>query len=98
MAVTAAGPPGACILPLFLTARDARSGERINYHSTHTPLRTSYTSPDIDTTSSLALASVPVFSAADQSLQSMEDLVDIKPLPHVIDYRFDRLVLSLDPT
>ena len=77
---------------------DARSGERIKYHSTHTPIHTSYTSPDVDTTPSLALASLPVFSAADQSLQSMEDLVDIQPPSHVIDYWFDRLGLSLDPT
>ena len=79
---------------------DASSGERTDYHSTHTPTHTSYTSPDVDTTPSLALASVPVFSAADQSLQSlsMEDLVDIQPPPHVIDYWFELLGLSLDPT
>ena len=77
---------------------DARSGERINYHPTRTPFRTSYTSTDVDATPSLALASGPVFSAADQSLESMEDLVDIQPPPHVIDYWFDRLGLSLDPT
>ena len=77
---------------------DSRSGERINCHSTHTPIHTSYTSPDVDTTPSLALASVPGFSAADQSLQSMEDLVDIQPPPHVIDYWFDLLGLSLDTT
>ena len=77
---------------------EARSGERINYHSTRTPFHTSYTSPDIDTIPSLALANVPVFSPADQSLQSMEDLVDIQPPPHVIDYWFDLLGLSLDST
>ena len=77
---------------------NARSGERINYHSTHTPFHACCTSPDIGTTPSLALASVPVFSAADQSLQAIEDLVDIQPPPHVVDYWFDRLGLSLDPT
>ena len=77
---------------------NARSGERINYHSTHTPFHSSYTSSDVGTTPSLALASVPASSAADQSLQSMDDLVDIQPPPHVVDYFFDLLGLSLDPT
>ena len=77
---------------------DVRSGERINYHSTHTRFHTSYTSPDVGTTPNLALASIPVLSATDQSPESMEDLVDIQPPPHVIDYWFDRLGLSLDPT
>ena len=84
--------------PASISHDNERSGERINYHSTHTPFHTGYTSPDVDTTPSLALASVPVFLAADQSLQSMEDLVDIQPPPHVIDYWFDLLGLSLDTT
>ena len=77
---------------------DARSGERINDHSTHSPIHVGCTSLDEGTTSSLALASMPVFSATDQSLESMVDLVDIQPPPHVINYWFDRLGLSLDPT
>ena len=77
---------------------DARSGERIYYHSTHSPSHTSYTSLDVDTAPSLALASVPVFSAIDESFESMVDMVDIQPPPHVIDYWFDRLGLSLDST
>ena len=78
---------------------DARGGERVNYRYTHTPFHTSYTSPDVDigTASRLTLASVPVFSAIDQSFESMVDKVDIQPAPHVIDYWFDRLGLSLDP-
>ena len=74
---------------------DARSGEGINDHSTHSPIHTSCTSLDVDTTSRLALAGI---SAPDQSLEKMVDLVDIQPPPHVIDYWFDRLGLSLDPT
>ena len=77
---------------------DARSEERINYHSIHSLFRTSYTSPDVEATPSLALASVSVFSAADQSLENMEDLVDIQPPPYVIDYWFDLLGLTLDTT
>ena len=93
-----------CCLPQIslhsapISHSDARSGERINCHSTHTQFHTSYTSADVDTTSSVAFESVPVFSAADKSFESMEDLVDIQPPPHVIDYWFDRLGLSLDPT
>ena len=77
---------------------DASSGERFNYHSTYTPLHTSYTWPALDATPNLALASTPVLSATDQSPESMVDMVDIQPPPHVIDYWFDRLGLSLDPT
>ena len=72
-------------------------GGRIDSHSIHTPFRTSCAPQDVDTAPSLALASLPVFSAADQTLQSMEDLVDIQPPPHVIDYWFDILGLSIDP-
>ena len=77
-------PPGSALI----SHSDTRSGEGINYGTT----------VDVEDTPSLALASVPVFSAIDQSFESMVDMVDTQPPPHVIDYWFDRLGLSLDPT
>ena len=75
---------------------DARSGGRINWNFTHAPSHTTFTSPDA--TSRSALASLPVFSAIDQSFESAEDsMYTQQPPPHVIDLWFDRLGLSLDP-
>jgi len=52
-----------------------------------------------DTTSSLPFARQGALSATDESFVSRENLVDIQqPPPHVVDYWFDRLGLSLDPT
>ena len=52
-----------------------------------------------DTTSSLLVARQPVIPEASGLFESTNNPVDIQqPPPHVVDYWFDRLGLSLDPT
>ena len=76
---------------------DARVGERINCQYAYTTGHTGLMPEDI--ISSLPFARQPVTSATNESFESTEDLVDIhQPPPNVIDYWFDHLGLSLDPT
>ena len=76
---------------------DAGREGKINWNCTYPPSPTSFTSPDA--TSSSAHASLPDFSSIDQSLESVEhSIYTLQPPPHVIDFWFDRLGLSLDPT
>jgi len=52
-----------------------------------------------DATSSMLFARQGALSATDESIVSKEDAVDTQqPPPHVVEYWFDRLGLSLDPT
>ena len=52
-----------------------------------------------DVTPNLLFARQPVISATNESLESTENPMDIQqPPPHVVDYWFDRLGLSLDHT
>ena len=80
-----------------ISDRNARNGERINWSYTHTPAHTRFISPDA--TSSSVSASLPAFSAIDQFFEAVEDSIYTQqPPPHVINFWFDRLGLSLDPT
>ena len=73
---------------------DAKSGERINCQYTHT---TGFMSACA--TSSLPMPRQPVPSKIDESLERTEDPLDIRqPPPHVVDYWFHQLGLSLGPT
>ena len=52
-----------------------------------------------DITSSVPFAKQPVTSATNESFESTENSLDIQqPPPHMVDYWFDQLGLSLDPT
>jgi hypothetical protein len=52
-----------------------------------------------DITSSLAFAKQPAISATSEPHESLGNPVNIQqPPPHVVDYWFDRLGLSLDST
>ena len=73
---------------------DARIGERFNCQYAYTTGHTGSMSTDI--TSSLRLA---VISSTNEAFESTGDLVDIQqPPPHVVDYWYDQLELSLDLT
>ena len=76
---------------------DARVGESIKCQYAYT---TGHTGPmPEDITSSLPLARQPVTSATNESFDNTENSLDThQPPPHVIDYWFDRLGLSLDTT
>ena len=83
--------------PAPILHADAKGGDQINCQYTHTTCRTGFMSECA--TSSLPLQSQPVLSTTDESFESTEDPIDIhQPPPHVIDYWFDQLGLSLDPT
>ena len=75
---------------------DARIGEKINGKYTH---NTDYTGPvSTDIISRSPFASQPVISATNQSFESTGISADIQqPPPHVVDYWFNQLGLSLDP-
>ena len=76
---------------------DAKSEDRINRQYTNTTCFAGFMSAG--TTSSLLLARQPVPSTTDEPFESTEDPVDIhQPHPHVVDYWFDQLGLSLDPS
>ncbi len=76
---------------------DAKVGEKINRQYACTPGHTGSMPEDI--TSSLLFAKHPVISATHESLERTEYLADIQQPPsHVVDYWFDRLGLSLDPS
>ena len=78
---------------------DARIEERINsqYAYTSTTGHTGFMSTDI--TSSFHFATQPVISATKEQFESTENSVGIQqPSPHVVDYWYDRLELSLDLT
>ena len=76
---------------------DAKSGDRINRQYTHFTCCTGYMFACA--TSSLPFAKQPVPSATDESFESTEDPMDIhQPPPHVVDYWFNQLGLSLNPT
>src|SRR5258708_6883270 len=87
--------PGGSLHSAPIPPGHATNEGRSNSHYSHTPYRTPLTSPAA--ASNFALASMPVFSAIDQSPETMEELMYMQPPPHVIDYWFDRLGLSLDP-
>jgi len=83
--------------PVPILHADARSGEGINYQYPYTTGHAGSMSTDI--TSSLLFARQPAISATNEPFESLWDPVDIQqPPPHVIDYWFDQLGLSLDPT
>jgi len=76
---------------------DARNGEGINYQYPYTAGHVGSMSTDI--TSSLLFARQPAISATNEPFESLCNPVDIQqPPPHVVDYWFDQLGLSLDPT
>jgi len=51
------------------------------------------------TPSSVLFAGGPTISITDESSKGTDNPIDIQqPPPHVVDYWFDRLGLSLDPT
>jgi len=76
---------------------DARRRDGINCHYTRTTYHTGVMSADA--TSSLHFARQGALSATDESFQSRKNPMDTQqPPPHVVDYWFDRLGLSLDPT
>ena len=76
---------------------DARIGEKINCPYEYTTGRTASMSEDI--TPTLLFARQPLTSATNESFESTGNPSDIQqPPPHVIDYWFDYLGLSLDPT
>ena len=76
---------------------DARIGETSNCSYTYT---IGYTgSMFVDTPSSLLFARGRTISITDESSKGTDNPMDIQqPPPHVVDYWFDRLGLSLDPT
>ena len=76
---------------------DARIGEGINCPHEYAAGHTGSMFEDI--TSVLLFARQPLTSATSESFESTENSLDIQqPPPHVIDYWFDHLGLSLDPT
>ena len=75
---------------------DARIGEKINCPYEYTTGHTGSMFEDV--TSTLLFARQPLTSATNESFESAENSLDIQqPPPHVIDYWFDHLGLSLDP-
>jgi len=75
----------------------ARIGERIDCQYAYTIDHTGSLSTDI--TSGLLFARQPAISATNEPFEILGDPVDIQqPPPHVVDYWFDQLGLSLDPT
>ena len=73
----------------------ARIGERINCQYAYTTGHTGSMSTDI--TSSLHFATQPVISATKEQFESTEDPIDMQqPPPHVVNYWYDHLELSLD--
>src|SRR5258706_5225591 len=76
---------------------DVKSGGRINNQYTCATCCTGFLLAGA--TSSLLFERRPVPSTTDESFESTEDPIDIhQPPPHVVDYWFDRLGLSLNPT
>ena len=76
---------------------DAKLGEKIKYQYAYTTGRTD--SIPEDTTSSLLFARQPAISTTNESFESAGNPADIQqPPPHVIDYWFGHLGLSLDPS
>ena len=76
---------------------DARIGESINCPYDYTTGHTGSMSEDI--TSTLLFARQPLTPVTNESYESTENSLDIQqPPPHVIDYWFDWLGLSLGPT
>ena len=76
---------------------DSRIGERINCQYEYTTGHTGSMSENIPSTS--LFGRQPLTSATNESFESPENSLDIQqPPPHVIDYWFDHLGLSLDPT
>ena len=76
---------------------DARIGERINRPYKYATGHTGSMFEDI--TSTLPFARQPLTSATNELFESPENSLDMQqPPPHVIDYWFDHLGLSLDPT
>jgi len=74
----------------------ARIGERTDCQCSHTAGHTSSLSTDI--TSSLLSARQPAIAVTNEPFEILGDPVDIQqPPPHVVDYWFERLGLSLDP-
>ena len=74
---------------------DARIGESINCPYDYTTGHTGSMSEDI--TSTLLFARQPLTSVTNESFESTENSLDIQqPPPHVIDYWFNQLGLSLD--
>ena len=83
--------------PAPILHADARTGERINCPYGYTTGPTGSISEDI--TSALLFARQPLNSVTNESFESTEISLDIQqPPPHVIDYWFDQLGLSLDAT
>src|SRR5258706_8597981 len=83
--------------PILDLHADAEIGEREKCLYAYTTGHTNSMPEDI--TSSLLFARQPVISAPNESFERTEHPVDIQqPPPHVIDYWFYQLGLSLDPT
>ena len=75
---------------------DARIGERADCQYAYTISCTGSLSTDI--TSSLPFARQPAVSAANEPFESLGNPIGIQqPPPHVVDYWFAQLGLSLDP-
>jgi len=75
---------------------DARIGERTDCQYACTVDHTGSLSTDI--TSSLLFARQPAISATNEPFESPGNPIEIyQPPPHVVDYWFDQLGLSLDP-
>jgi len=75
---------------------DARIGERTDCQYSYTVDHIGSLSTDI--TSSLFSARQPAIAATNEPFEILGDPVDIQqPPPHVIDYLFEQLGLSLDP-
>ena len=78
---------------------DAKSGDRVNCQYTNTTCTCFTGFMSAGTTSSLLFARQPAPSTTDEPFENTEDPVDIhQPHPHVVDYWFDQLGLSLDPS
>jgi len=76
---------------------DARIVERADCQYAYTVDHTGSLSTDI--TSGLLFARQPAISPTNELFEILGDPVDIhQPPPHVVDYWFDQLGLSLDPT
>jgi len=76
---------------------DARIGKRTDCQYAYTVNHAGPLSTDI--TSSLLFARPPALSATNELFEILGNPVDIQqPPPHVVDYWFDQLGLSLDPT
>jgi len=75
---------------------DARIGERTDCQYSYTADNAGSLSTDIR--SSLLFARQPVIAVTNEPFEILGDPVDIQqPPPHVVDYWFERLGLSLDP-